>query len=128
MELKKVEEGLIPIYENESKERLINARELFYTLRGEDTKTKFSDWISDRIKKYRFEEKIDFIGFSLKNEKHNGGIPKKVFYLLIDTAKELCMIENNDSDRKIKKFLSKLDERIFLKRNTIDDRFNMIYI
>ena len=36
IEFKKIEEGIIPIYENESKERLINARELFYALRGED--------------------------------------------------------------------------------------------
>ena len=28
MELKKVEEGIIPIYENKSKEKLSNAREL----------------------------------------------------------------------------------------------------
>lgn len=81
MELKKIEEGMIPIYENETKEKLINAREVFYALRGENTKTKFSDWISDRIKKYRFEENVDFVGFSLKNEKPNGGRPTKDFYL-----------------------------------------------
>ena len=28
IELKKVEEGIIPIYENETKDKLINAREL----------------------------------------------------------------------------------------------------
>ncbi len=69
MELKKVEEGVIPIYENETKERLINARELFYALRGNDTNTKYSDWINKRISRYKFEESIDFIGFSSKNEK-----------------------------------------------------------
>lgn len=111
MELKKVEKGMIPIYENELKERLINARELFYALRGEDTKTKFSDWISDRIKKYRFEENIDFIGFSLKNEKPNGGRPTKDFYLLMDTAKEVCMIENNDNGRKIRRYFIEVEKR-----------------
>ena len=48
IEFKKIEEGIISIYENESKERLINARELFYALRGEETKTKYNDWIKDR--------------------------------------------------------------------------------
>lgn len=51
IEFKKVEEGIVPIYENETKERLINARELFYAVRGQNTKTKFSDWINSRIKK-----------------------------------------------------------------------------
>lgn len=112
MELKKIEEGMIPIYENETKEKLINARELFYALRGENTKTKFSDWISDRIKKYRFEENVDFVGFSLKNEKPNGGRPTKDFYLLMDTAKEICMIENNDTGRKIRRYFMKLKKDI----------------
>lgn len=111
MELKKIEEGMIPIYENETKEKLINARELFYALRGENTKTKFSDWISDRIKKYRFEENVDFVGFSLKNEKPNGGRPTKDFYLLMDTAKEICMIENNDTGRKIRRYFIEVEKR-----------------
>lgn len=59
----KIEEGIVPIYENEAKERMINARELFYKLRGIDTKTKFSDWINERTKKYQFLENIDFIRF-----------------------------------------------------------------
>ena len=113
---------MIPIYENESKERLINARELFYALRGEDTKTKFSDWISDRIKKYGFEENIDFAGFSLKNEKPNGGRPTKDFYLLMDTAKEICMIENNDNGRKIRRYFIEVEKRY---RQIIDNPTNI---
>ena len=40
MELKKVEEGEIQIYENETKERLINARELHKALKN---KRQFAD-------------------------------------------------------------------------------------
>ena len=111
IELKKVEEGIVPIYENDSKEKLINARELFYKLRGEDTKTKYIDWIKDRIKKYKFEENIDFIGFSLKNEKPDGGRPTLEFYLTVDTAKEICMIENNETGRKIRKYFIEVEKR-----------------
>lgn len=101
IELKKIEEGIIPIYESKSKQRLINARELFYALRGKETKTKYNDWIKDRIMKYKFEENVDFIGFSLKNEKPIGGRPTKEYYLTIDTAKEICMIEKNETGRRI---------------------------
>ena len=111
IELKKVEEGLISIYENNSKERLINAREMFYILRGENTKTKYNDWIKDRITKYKFEKNIDFIGFSLKNEKPIGGRPTKEYYLTIDTAKEICMIENNDNGRRIRKYFIEVEKR-----------------
>ena len=111
IELKKVEEGIIPIYENNSKEKLISARELFYALRGEKTKTKFADWIKERLIKYKFEENIDYIGFSLKNEKPSGGRPVKEFYLLMDTAKEVCMIENNDKGRKIRKYFIEVEKR-----------------
>lgn len=121
MELKKVEEGLISIYENETKEKLIDARELFYNLRGKDTNTKFSDWIMNRIKKYKFEEKTDCISFSLNNEKPNGGRPTKEFYLLIDTAKEICMIENNDNGRKIRRYFIEVEKRY---RNIINSANN----
>lgn len=110
-EIKKVEEGIIPIYENELKEKLINARELFYALRGNKTKTKYNDWIKDRITKYKFEENVDFIGFSLKNEKPIGGRPTKEHYLTIDTAKEVCMIENNEIGRKIRKYFIETEKR-----------------
>ena len=111
MELKKVEEGVIPIYENETRERLINARELFYALRGNDTNTKYSDWINNRISRYKFEESIDFIGFSLKNEKPIGGRPTKQIYLTIDTAKELCMVENNEKGRNIRRYFIEVEKR-----------------
>ena len=65
IELKKVEEGIMPIYENENKEKLINARELFYKLRGKDTKTKFSDWIKERVIKYKFIENVDYICYKV---------------------------------------------------------------
>ena len=111
MDLKKVEEGVIPIYENETKERLINARELFYALRGNDTNTKYSDWINNRISRYKFEKSIDFIGFSSKNEKPIGGRPTKEIYLTIDTAKELCMVENNEKGRNIRRYFIEAEKR-----------------
>ena len=111
IELNKVEEGIVPIYESNSKEKLINARELFYKLRGKETKTKYNDWIKDRITKYKFLENVDFIGFSLKNEKPIGGRPTKEYYLTIDTAKEICMIENNDTGRKIRRYFIEIERR-----------------
>jgi len=75
LDLKLIENGIIPVYENNAREKLVDARKLFVFLRGDDTKTKFVDWIKDKIDKYGFEENVDFTSFSQKNEKPIGGRP-----------------------------------------------------
>ena len=105
MNFTKVEEGIVPIYENESKERLINARELFYQLRGDNTKTKFSDWISQRISQYEFIENEDFLKIRNFTKVGNLKRPQVDYYTTINMAKELCMVENNEIGRKIRKLV-----------------------
>lgn len=58
MDYKIIENELLPIYENEEKEKLINARELYMKL---GSKQEFANWIKNRIKKYKFIENIDFV-------------------------------------------------------------------
>ena len=88
-----LEGNIVPIYENEKGERLINARELHDEL---GNKRKFSDWIKQRISQYDFVENQEFF------KRHNFVIvgnlrrPQIDYYLTVDMAKELCMIENND--------------------------------
>ena len=57
IELKKIEEGAIPVYENNKKEKLVNARELHKIL---GNKRRFSDWIKQRIMQYEFIENEEF--------------------------------------------------------------------
>ena len=121
LDFKKVEDGIVSIYENEIKEKLINARELFYLLRGENTKTKFADWIKQRIEQYEFIENKEFI--KLRNYTNVGNLkrPQLDYYLKIDMAKELCMIENNDKGKKIRKYFIKIEERY---RNILNNTNN----
>ncbi len=113
IELKKIEEGIIPIYENKSKERLINARELFYELRGKQTKTKFADWIKERLIKYKFIENIDYICFrNFTKANKYGNKTTKEYYLTIDTSKEICMIENNEKGRFIRRYFIEAEKKI----------------
>jgi len=58
MDYKIIENGLIPIYENNKKERSVNARELHSAL---ESKRRFANWIKDKIKKYEFVENTDFV-------------------------------------------------------------------
>ena len=103
--LKVIEGEIVPIYENSKGERLINARELHEAL---ESRRDFSNWINDRIKKYKFEEDEDFSTILLKS---NGGRPKKEYILKLDVAKELCMIENNEIGRKIRKYFIEIEKR-----------------
>lgn len=100
--MKIFQDGLIKVYQNDRQEQIVNARELFIGLRGEETQTKFTDWISEKINKYGFIENVDFVSFSQKNEK--GGRPTIEYALTLDTAKEIAMVENNEQGRKIRRY------------------------
>lgn len=92
---------LIPINDNEG-EPTANARDLHEYLEvGKD----FSSWIKDRIVKYGFEEGGDFIVRSpeLASEKR-GGQNKIEYYLSMDMAKELSMLENNPKGKDARKY------------------------
>ena len=106
-----VEEGIVPIYENKTKERLINARELHEKLRN---KWKYSDWIKQRIEHYKFIENKDFITFhNFVKRGENSNLGKKLteYYITIDMAKELCMVENNDIGRNIRRYFIETEKR-----------------
>jgi len=106
-DLKLIEGEFVPIYENSKGERLISARELHINLNvGKD----FTTWIKNRISKYRFENNQDYIlTFTKIGERKN--VVKHEYYLTIDTAKEICMIENNEIIRKIRKYFIEVEKR-----------------
>jgi len=72
---------MLPIYETETGEKVVDARELHGVLMvGKD----FTTWIKDRIEKYDFVEGEDFS--SLLGESV-GGRPRTEYILTLDTAK-----------------------------------------
>ena len=108
IKLNKVEEGLVTIYENDSKERLINARELHKEL---ENKRRFSDWIKQRIEQYGFIENEEF------TKHHNFVIvgnlkrPQIDYYITLNMAKELCMVENNKQGKRIRRYFIEAEKR-----------------
>lgn len=111
MDLRKIESDIVPIYESETKNKLINARELHSAL---GSRQEFANWIKQRITKYSFEENEDFIRFDnfIKGDKKGYGNKTLIeYYLTIDTAKEICMIENNQVGKKIRKYFIETEKR-----------------
>jgi len=84
---------------NKNGKNAVNARELWIYM---DVKTRFNDWIAGRIKKYDFTEGIDFILLTEKIVSGNNARSNE-YYISIDMAKELSMIENNKWGKKARK-------------------------
>lgn len=77
----------------------VNARELHGALQ---VKTRFNEWVIDKINKYKFLECVDYIAFTENSVKPQGGRPCKEYHISIDMAKQLAMVENNDQGRRVR--------------------------
>lgn len=100
---------LVPIQEQEIGEtfqKSVSARELHVFL---ESKQDFSNWILNRIKKYRFIENEDFSINLLKSQR---GRPKKEYILTLDMAKELSMVENNEKGRQARRYFIQCEKAL----------------
>lgn len=101
-----IENGLVPIYEDREERKLVNAREMWEYL---ESGMEFNHWIRNRIDKYGFIEGEDF---SLILAKSTGGRRAKEYFIAIDMAKELGMVENNEKGRMIRKYFIEAEKRL----------------
>lgn len=99
---------LIKIEEKDGK-RVVNARELHQFL---ESKTRFNDWIRERIEKFQFTEGQDFVSFTQNSVKPCGGRPTIEYALSIDMAKELCMVENNERGRTARRYFIECEKKL----------------
>jgi len=87
-------------------EQLVSARDLHEFL---EVKSKFADWIKNRIEKYGFEENQDFVTISKNLE--NGG--REIDYILkLDMGKELSMVEGNEKGSLARKYFIACEKKI----------------
>ncbi|HEE9130400.1 TPA: antA/AntB antirepressor family protein [Campylobacter coli] len=82
-----------------------NVKFLFYFL---EIDTKFADWINRRINHYNFIENQDYI----IKEVFTGRRPRKEYYVTLDMAKELCMVENNEKGRQARRYFIECEKRL----------------
>ena len=93
---------------NGDKITAVNARDLWKFL---ESKQEFANWIKDRVEKYRFVEGKDF----LINFSKSLGCPSKEYFISLDMAKELAMVENNERGRQARQYFIEVEKRF---RNT----------
>ncbi|QIW89340.1 hypothetical protein Gp_66 [Bacillus phage vB_Bacillus_1020A] len=102
--LRVVANEMLPVYENEAGEKLVNARELHEKLM---VNTRFNDWINRQLENYGFVVGEDFYSFLSKTS----GRPSNEYLLTLDTAKEIAMVQNNEMGRAIRKYFIEVEKR-----------------
>ncbi|EAJ9634562.1 phage antirepressor Ant [Campylobacter coli] len=82
-----------------------NAREIFQFLNSEQ---EYANWIKNRISHYNFIENQDYIIELVYTKGH----PRKEYYVTLDMAKELCMVENNEKGRQARRYFIECEKRL----------------
>lgn len=104
-ELKLIEKELVPVYETNTGEKVVNGRELWTVLKS---KRQFVDWIKERFNDVEAIKNIDFTTFSQKNEK---GRPAIEYIIKLDIAKEIAMLERNEIGKQVRKYFIEIEKK-----------------
>ena len=93
-------------------QRCVDAQELHQKLGvGND----FTTWVKSRIVQEALEEKVDYLHLKTQVQvPHQGGqrsVNKSVYTLTLETAKIIAAMERNETGRKIRKWLVRVEEQ-----------------
>ena len=88
----------------------VSARELHSFL---ESRQDFSTWIKNRISEYDFVEHQDFITAPQKYGTANGGYAtRNEYYVTLDMAKELSMVERNEKGKQARKYFIECEKKL----------------
>ena len=90
----------------------VSARELH---RFMEVQTLFKDWIARRIEDFEYEKDRDFIVISGCSNLSDGEFnpnPPKEYFLTLDMAKELAMVERNPMGRLARKYFIRCERTV----------------
>lgn len=87
----------------------VSARELHEFLGNGDM---FANWIKHRVEKYGFVENQDFVSFLVATKKPNGGRPSQEYFITLDMAKQLAMVENNEKGMQVRKYFIECERKL----------------
>lgn len=87
----------------------VDARELHAFL---GSKQEFAHWIKDRINKYGFMQGVDFTLFDKVIKNPSGGRPTTEYFLTIDTAKEMAMVEKTAKGQEARRYFIACEKKL----------------
>jgi anti-repressor protein len=91
----------------------VNARDLHEFL---EIKTRFNDWIVNRIAQYEFIDRQDFI--TLTENLVSGG-QRTNYHITLDMAKELAMVERNEKGKEARRYFIECERRLTPPASTV---------
>lgn len=105
---------LISLQPHDTLIQAVSARELHVFLQN---KRQFSDWIRQRISEYDFVENKDFVCVSQNCETQRadgqrGVTARKEYYVTLDMAKELSMVERNEQGKEARRYFIECEKRL----------------
>lgn len=107
---------LIPLHSqtiNDNATEAVSARELHTFLENGDM---FANWIKNRIEKYDFIENQDYVSFLATTKKPTGGRPSVEYFITLDMAKQLAMVENNEKGKQARKYFIECEKQLLSQR------------
>lgn len=130
------DESLVPVLEGDIGgivQPVVNARELHKWLKNGD---RFATWIKSRIKKYDFLESEDYsivseISETIKtytNGQRKGVVKSYQYFLTLDMAKELSMVENNEQGKKARRYFIHCERAILQANQSLWIQFSRMSI
>lgn len=105
----------LPVLNNNGEGFCVNARTLYLQIRMVKDDSNFSKWFKNIIKRYKFEENVDFTTISQDRliAILNGGDIKSINYILtLDVAKQICMIERNEIGSLARKYFILMEKAV----------------
>lgn len=95
----------------------VNARDLHEFL---ENKRQFADWIKQRIGQYDFVEDVDFTVHKFVN----GKATQIDYFISLNMAKELSMVENNDRGKEARRYFIECEKRALQPQFQLPDFTN----
>ncbi len=113
-ELKVIENELVPVYETDTGEKVVNGRELHRVLKSNQD---FSTWVKKRLLECDAVENEDFERFHKKMEANNATMIE--YIIKLDTAKEMAMLERNQKGKEVRKYFIAVEKKYKTSRQQI---------
>ena len=85
----------------------VNARELYEFL---ESRQEFANWIKSRIADFGFIDDQDFL--TILSKTPNGGRPSREYFITLDMAKELSMVERNDKGKQARRYFIECEKKL----------------
>ena len=101
-----IENELVPVYETSTGEKVVYGSELHEVL---EVKSRFNDWIRNRLKDCDAEENSDYESFTKNLVK--GGRPQTEYLIKLDTAKEMAMLERNEKGKQVRRYFIQIEKK-----------------